>query len=640
MTVDDDDTGTVTKTDDVTVTNVTPNLLLDDVLNILENGTAVLKGTITDIGRLDSHDVTIDWDDVNDTANSTFELDPIFSINTATGDLTQELLEGETFTSTNANDPGTVLTVNTVDTVNGVITFTVRHQYLDDGLAAGQPAGSNGSAFDTSTISVTVDDDDTGTVTKTDDVTVTNVTPNLVLDDVLNILENGTAVLKGTITDIGRLDSHDVTIDWDDVNDTANSTFELDPIFSINTATGALTQELLEGETFTSTNANDPGTVLTVNTVDTVNGVITFTVRHQYLDDGLAAGQPAGSNGSAFDTSTISVTVDDDDTGTVTKTDDVTVTNVTPNLLLDDVLNILENGTAVLKGTITDIGRLDSHDVTMDWDDVNDTANSTFELDPILSINTATGALTQELLEGETFASTNANDPGTVLTVNTVDTVNGVITFTVRHQYLDDGLVAGQPAGSNGSAFDTSTISVTVDDDDTGTVTKTDDVTVTNVTPNLLLDDVLNILENGTAVLKGTIADIGRLDSHDVTIDWDDVNDTANSTFELDPIFSINTANGALTQELLEGETFTSTNANDPGTVLTVNTVDTVNGVITFTVRHQYLDDGISDKTWPAANGTASDTSTIVVTVADDDAGTVTQTDDVTVTNVSGPGFG
>ena len=103
-----------------------------------------------------------------------------------------------------------------------------------------------------------------------------------------NIFENDTAVLTGKITDIGRLDSHIVTIDWDDDNDTADSTFRLDPVFSINTTDGTLTQELFAGETFTSTNDKDrdPVTVLTINTVDVDTGVITFTVRHQYLDDG------------------------------------------------------------------------------------------------------------------------------------------------------------------------------------------------------------------------------------------------------------------------------------------------------------------------------------------------------------------
>ena len=136
MTVADDDAGTVTQTDDVTVTNVAPGLVLDDVANIFENDTAVLTGKITDIGRLDSHHVTIDWDDDNDTADSTFRLDPVFSINTSDGTLTQELFVGETFTSTNSTDPGTVLTINTVNVDTGEITFTVSHQYLDDGVSA------------------------------------------------------------------------------------------------------------------------------------------------------------------------------------------------------------------------------------------------------------------------------------------------------------------------------------------------------------------------------------------------------------------------------------------------------------------------------------------------------------------------
>ncbi len=133
---------------------------------------------------------------------------------------------------------------------------------------------------------VDVADDDSGMVQASDGVTVTNVDPTLSVS-ALDILENGTTTLSGTITDIGRLDIHDVTIDWDDDNDTTGAHFDLDAIFTINAGTGVTTAVL--GELgFTSFNSTSEDSVLTITGVNSTTGEITFTVDHQYLDDGVA----------------------------------------------------------------------------------------------------------------------------------------------------------------------------------------------------------------------------------------------------------------------------------------------------------------------------------------------------------------
>ena len=77
----------------------------------------------------------------------------------------------------------------------------VQHQYLDDGLAPG-----NNTTSDTSTIGVTVADDDAQSGSSTAAVTVHNVTPSVALNSVPDINENGVATLTGSYTDIGLLD--------------------------------------------------------------------------------------------------------------------------------------------------------------------------------------------------------------------------------------------------------------------------------------------------------------------------------------------------------------------------------------------------------------------------------------------------
>ena len=58
----------------VTVNNVSPTVALNAVTAIVENGLATLTGSFTDIGLLDSHTMTVNWGDTNNTTNSVFAI--------------------------------------------------------------------------------------------------------------------------------------------------------------------------------------------------------------------------------------------------------------------------------------------------------------------------------------------------------------------------------------------------------------------------------------------------------------------------------------------------------------------------------------------------------------------------------------
>src|SRR6201999_3498688 len=150
----------------------------------------------------------------------------------------------------------------------------------------------------------------------------------------------------GQYVDIGRLDKHDLTIDWDDDNDTANATFDIPAIHDADGNAILLVGDLISSSTDDS--------VLLITAVNAVNGQVSFSVQHQYLDDGLADGVN-GANGTASDTSTIEVTVADDDTGvSATVSENVLVSNVVPVVTLNDVTGINENSVAVLTGQYVD----------------------------------------------------------------------------------------------------------------------------------------------------------------------------------------------------------------------------------------------------------------------------------------------
>jgi hypothetical protein len=580
VTVVDDDQGTApaaTGTAPVQVDNVPPVLTLlnpvaainengtatlsvathgrgrpNDNAAINENGTATLSGTFADPGTLDVHTLTVDWQDGS--PPEVFVLSPV-----------------------------------------GTRSFSVTHQYLDDGPYGAIPG--NGTPSDNYNIAVSLVDDDQGTAaaaTGTAALTVNNVAPSglTVTPAPATINENGLTTISGSFADPGTKDWHSVVVDW---NDGSTSTLSLAP------------------------------------------GVLTFNVGHQYLDDGFSPG-----NDTASDVYAIAVTVlDDDDLAAPTTAGaSVTVNNVPPsNLAFDPVAAIDENGFATLTGNFVDPGTLDLHPVTIDWGDPLSPGNiETFTLgadvltftrthqyrddnptatpsdsytigvtvddDDLGSVsgtaqvtvnNVAPSnlvlAATSPINENDaTTLSLSFVDPGT-LDVHRVDVVwgdnsadtfflpLGARSFTATHTYLDDG-----PSPGNGTPSDVYSIQVTVTDDDTGAVSGSTPVTVNNVAPSNVLITPLGttVSENGAASFLGSFTDPGTLDVHTVTVDWGD--------------------GSASTQTVALGQRV-------------------------FLATHQYMDD---DPT-----GTAADVYPVTFTVTDDDTGVGTASATVTVNNVA-----
>jgi phage-related protein len=129
----------------------------------------------------------------------------------------------------------------------------------------------HGTASDVYPIGVTVTDNHNATATASTSVTVNNVAPTITGLAATSIFEMGATTLTGAIGDVGTLDTFTVFIDW------GNGT-----------------------QTFTGVTAG------------------AFSYSRQYLDDNAADSYP------------ITMTVTDDDTGTVTASTVVTVQNLDP----------------------------------------------------------------------------------------------------------------------------------------------------------------------------------------------------------------------------------------------------------------------------------------------------------------------
>ncbi len=654
----------------VTVTNVAPTVTLSDA-SVDENGDAVMTGTITDPGLLDSHLVIVDWGDPNNLSNATFDIGAVLTADAAAGTTSDNLAPGAVLMS---STDGSTLTITSTQTEldAGIIKFSLSRQVLDDGLSGNSFAsGANGTGSDSFTVTMRLVDDDQaswesllladdelkglwfmeeagGTAATTTDDQVWDASGNAGHGTLTNgATVNGKLVLDGsndylavgTVGDLGINGSF-----------TATATINLSDLTGDQTIFGTdrsgasqgLHLVVRAGKPHFGFFSNDTGSSMVLNTGQDYQ--ITFrydaiaqtqTIFIDGVQIALGTGRspfvgPATDivqigkwrNGTEFTGSIDDVAIigrsmtnaeiaalHDCVVAPVETTATLTVNNVAPVVTLDPISSIDENGTATLSGTISDVGRLDSHEVTINWDDPNDTADAVFDLAALWVVDTIDGTTTAGLTSGTVIA------PNGDVMVITVDSVSGEISFSVTHQYLDD-----DPSGTFG---DDVVVGVTVKDDDNASVSDTVGFQINDVASTVTLDAPGAIDENDALTLTGSYTDIGLLDTQTLVLNWGDSNDAALATFDINKAIKqvTNTGDGTLANWLAVNDTFFSSTDDS---ILTITSIDDVTGTVTFSVTHQYLDDGLSEAGWlpatAAGNGTASDNVTISATIADDDS--------------------
>ena len=194
--------------------------------------------------------------------------------------------------------------------------MTLSHLYADDVIS--------GTPSDVNTISVTVVDDDTGSVSGTTPITINNVVPAITGTSIApaSINENGTATLTVSFTDAGVQDTFTATVTWGDGS--AASTISVAANATINHS---------------------------------------FTISHQYLDD--------NPTGTPSDVNTVSVKLVDDDTGSASSSTSLVVNNVAPAItgIAVSPTHIVETHAATLTVSFTDAGSQDTFTATVDWGD-------------------------------------------------------------------------------------------------------------------------------------------------------------------------------------------------------------------------------------------------------------------------------
>ena len=208
---------------------------------------------------------------------------------------------------------------------------------------------------------------------------VCNSAPELTLNAVSGIDEDGTAVLSGTITDddeqAGITTSYLLQIDWGSLDSPTNT-----QSFVLSTAT-ALTQE--------------------ADGIDWTPSTHSFSVEHQYIDD-----RP---NRTASDTYTIKATVTDNYGAIGRDSETVTVTNVVPVIDTFSVTATSGSGEVSLTGTYHDTGTTDTHQLTITWGDEGESGEPEKKL---VTGGTFSASHTYTVADTYTVSITLADDDG------------------------------------------------------------------------------------------------------------------------------------------------------------------------------------------------------------------------------------
>ncbi|MDZ4779144.1 MAG: PKD domain-containing protein, partial [Planctomycetia bacterium] len=447
----------------LTILDVAPSsVTLGQPPSVAEGSVATLTGSFVDPGLLDTQQVIVNWGDG---------------------------------------------TIATIDLPLGARTFLLEHRYADD-----NPTGTSSDQYP---ITVTVSGDGATSAPVSTSITVNNSTPSIseLNRSASTISEGATLTLTGSFTDPGLLDTHSILIGWGDGTASAATVNSATRTFAATHVYGD--EEPTSQPTITVTVTDDDGGVTASQTSVTVQNVApslfglqlsaatideggTVTLSGSYADagaldthtvligwgDGVATLAPLNTasrtftathtyrddnpSGTPADQYPINLTINDDDNGVGAAQTTITVRNVAPsNLQLDPLEAYLEGSEVTLTGRFDDPGALDSHTVTIDW---GDGKSAVLEL-PI-----------------------------------------GDRSFAAQHMYLDDN--HGEPYLA----------AVTISDDDEGSVTAQREIQISNAPPEIVDLQVTpgTVAEGGMVTLTGVISDLGRLDSHMITVDWGD----------------------------------------------------------------------------------------------------------------------
>ena len=573
LTVTDGDGGSATTSGTISVGNAPPSITSASYGSGLEGDAIPFSVAWTDPGSADTH--TISWNFGDSTTGTGASVTHVYVDDgpwTVTVTVTDDDGGSDTDTgsATVGNADPAIVTLSVPDGDEGATlpfevtwsdpgsgdTHTVSWNFGDSSASGGASPTHAYADEGVYTVTVTVTDDDGGSVSASDTATISNVAPTITAIVAPDGVEGQPISFSASATDPG---ADTLTYSWTFGDSGTGSGDSLTHTYADQgTYTVTLTVSDGDGGITTATETvvigNAPPSITAVSipatgtegspaslvgaATDVTSDPLTYT--WDFGDSSVGTGASVSHTWVEDGTYTVTLTVSDGDGGTDTASGAITIANAAPVITASSFGSGDEGDPIPFSVSWTDAGILDTHTVAWDFgDSASGAGASPTHVYADDGVYTVTVTVTDD--DGGSVSASGTATVGNVAPVVTASNIpdgdeGELLTFTVAWSdagaadthsvawnFGDSGNGSGASATHAYADDGAYTVTATITDDDGGSVTVTATANISNVDPVItLIDGPTTGSEVELLTWEVTVTDAGSADTHTWSFDFGD----------------------------------------------------------------------------------------------------------------------